>query len=293
MQSPVPQQESDWRITRLGPLLGARIEGIQLHLLDDTRLANLEAELVRHKVLFFPAQQWTALQQRDFAARLGELHVHPTFEAHADTQELVVFNYDQTRKGANDTWHADVTFAERPLKYGVLHAETIPEVGGDTLWVDTEAAYQALSEPLRALLDGMQAIHSVFPALDCASKLEQGGLFDSLRRLPPPTRHPVVRRHPLSGRPSLFVNRAFTAHLVGLSSRESQAVLGLLFEHLENPAFQLRWRWQAGCVAIWDNRSTQHLAVSDYFPAIRRVRRAAVLEERRPVSARPDLETER
>ncbi|GAB7528672.1 taurine dioxygenase [Pseudomonas sp. 3A(2025)] len=274
-------------LTRLGPLLGAQVAGVQLHALDDVQLAQLEAALVRHKVLFFPEQQWTALQQRDFAARLGELHVHPTFQTHAEAQELVVFNYDDTRKGANDTWHADVTFAERPLKYGVLHAETIPEVGGDTLWVDAEAAYQALSAPLRSLLDGLEAIHSVFPALDYASKLEQPGLLDNLLRLPPPTRHPVVRRHPVSGRPALFVNRAFTSHIAGLTPPESRALLELLFQHLENPAFQLRWRWQAGYAAIWDNRSTQHLAVSDYFPDIRRVRRAAVLEEQRPLPAHP------
>ncbi|GFM88225.1 taurine dioxygenase [Pseudomonas cichorii] len=287
MQPAVIQDDLQGHITRLNPLLGARVDGIQLQALDDRQLALVEAALVRHKVLFFPHQQWTALQQRDFAARLGELHVHPTFQAHADTQELVVFNYDESRKGANDTWHADVTFAERPLKYGVLHAETIPEVGGDTLWVDTEAAYQALSEPLRGLLDRLEAIHSVFPAFDYASKLEQPGILDNLLRLPPPTRHPVVRRHPVSGRPSLFINRAFTSHIVGLSSHESRAILDLLFQHLENPAFQVRWRWQAGCAAIWDNRSTQHLAVSDYFPAIRRVRRAAVLEEQRPQAANP------
>ncbi|MCO8162570.1 TauD/TfdA family dioxygenase [Pseudomonas sp. 21LCFQ010] len=291
MQSALTQRHLFPETVRLGPLLGGRIDGIQLHDLDDAQLTQLEAELVRHKVLFFPEQQWTALQQRDFAARLGELHVHPTFQAHADTQELVVFNYDETRKGANDTWHADVTFAERPLKYGVLHAETIPEVGGDTLWVDAEAAYQALSAPLRALLDGLEAVHSVFPALDYVNRLEQPGLLDNLLKLPDPTRHPVVRRHPVSGRPSLFVNRAFTAHIVGLTPAESKALLELLFLHLENPAFQLRWRWQAGYVAIWDNRSTQHLAVSDYFPAIRRVRRAAVLEEQRPTPAHPDKET--
>ncbi|MCK9801541.1 TauD/TfdA family dioxygenase [Pseudomonas sp. MAFF 302030] len=278
-----------WTIERLTPHLGGRIDGLQLHSIDDRQLAQLEASLVQHKVLFFPQQHWSAAQQRDFAARLGELHVHPTFEAHQEVNELVVFNYDPSRKGANDTWHADVTFAERPLKYGVLHAETIPEVGGDTLWVDNEAAFEALSAPLRQLLEGLEAMHSVLPAMGYPGAIEQPDLLQRLARLPVPTRHPVVRVHPISGRRSLFVNQAFTSHIVGLSPLESQALLQLLFRHLENPAFQVRWRWQAQCAAIWDNRSTQHLAVSDYFPQVRRVRRAAVLEEQRPWGPNPSL----
>lgn len=274
-----------WTIERLTPHLGGTVRGLALPALDDAQLALLEAQLVEHKVLFFPDQSWSAEQQRDFAARLGELHVHPTFEAHASAAELVVFNYDQTRKGANDTWHADVTFGERPLKYGVLHADTIPAVGGDTLWVDTEAAFAALSTPLQTLLRGLEAVHSVLPAMGYPAVLEQPDWLERLQRLPAPTRHPVVRIHPVSGHPAVFVNQAFTSHIVGLHPAESQALLSLLFRHLENPLFQVRWRWQPGCAAIWDNRSTQHLAVSDYFPAIRRVRRAAVLEERRPQAA--------
>ena len=279
---PALAEHSPWNVERLTPRLGARLDGLQLHELDNRQLSDLEQLLVQHKVLFFPQQHWSAEQQRDFAARLGELHVHPTFEAHTEANELVVFNYDQSRKGANDTWHADVTFAERPLKYGVLHAEVIPEVGGDTLWVDNEAAYAALSPPLRTLLEGLEALHSVLPAMGYPGALEQPDLLQRLARLPAPTRHPVVRVHPVSGRPSLFVNQAFTSHIVGLSALESQALLQLLFRHMENPAFQVRWRWQNQCAAIWDNRSTQHLAVSDYFPAVRRVRRAAVLEDQRP-----------
>ncbi|MBD1552286.1 TauD/TfdA family dioxygenase [Pseudomonas typographi] len=278
-------RQAPWTLERLTPHLGASVSDIQLHALDDVQLALLQASLVEHKVLFFPNQQWTARQQRDFAARLGELHVHPTFEAHADADELVVFNYDETRKGANDTWHADVTFGERPLKYGVLHADAIPALGGDTLWVDTEAAFAALSAPLRNLLQGLDAMHSVLPAMGYPALIEQPGWLERLQRLPAPSRHPVVRIHPVSGRPSLFVNQAFTSHIIGLQPAESQALLALLFRHLESPQFQVRWRWQANCAAIWDNRSTQHLAVSDYFPAVRQVRRAAVLEDSRPQPA--------
>ncbi|QKZ05804.1 MULTISPECIES: TauD/TfdA dioxygenase family protein [Pseudomonas] len=265
------------------PLLGARVAGLDLADVDDATLARIEAALVQHKVLFFADQHWSAAQQKAFAERLGELHVHPVFEADPAVRELVVFAYDDKRKGANDTWHADVTFAERPLKLGILHAEEIPALGGDTLWVDTEAAYNALSEPLKALFGTLSAVHDFQHARHPDDALSVDELADLRRLLPKPTLHPVIRTHPVSGRKSIYVNRAFTSHIAGLSRLESEQLLNLLLQHLQIPEFQMRWRWQTNTVAIWDNRSTQHLAVADYFPARRRVRRAAVLEEARPV----------
>nr|WP_246336069.1 TauD/TfdA family dioxygenase [Azomonas macrocytogenes] len=269
-------------LERLNPNLGARIEGIDLRTVDDATLALIENALVEHKVLFFSDQHWSSVEQRRFAERFGELHVHPVFEADPEVKELVVLAYGPHRKGANDTWHADVTFAERPLKYGILFAEEIPPLGGDTLWLDTEAAYQALSAPVRQVLDDLYAVHTFLKSVDLTPS-SHDEREEVRRRMPLPTRHPVVRTHPVTGRKSLYVNQAFTTHIEGLSRLESDYLLRLLLQHLENPEFQMRWRWARNTVAIWDNRSTQHLAVSDYFPAPRRVRRAAVLEERRPV----------
>lgn len=272
------------QIDPIHPLLGARIGGVDLSEVDEPTLARIEAAIVEHKVVFFDDQHWSAAQQKHFAERLGELHVHPVFETDPQVREVVVFAYDDTRKGANDTWHADVTFAERPLKYGILHAEEIPALGGDTLWIDTEAAYRALSAPLKTLFDSLSAIHS----FECAANVDddpasRARLLRSRELMPPPTRHPVIRTHPVSGRKSIYVNRAFTSHICGVSPLESEHLLALLLQHVQIPEFQLRWQWQRNTVAIWDNRSTQHLAVADYFPARRRVRRAAVLEEVRPV----------
>lgn len=270
-------------VQRVNPLLGARVSGIDLREVDDATLAQIEAALVAHKVLFFEDQHWSAEQQKAFAERFGELHVHPVYEADPSVRELVVFAYGENKRGANDTWHADVTFAERPSKLGILYAEEIPEVGGDTLWVDTEAAYRALAEPVKALFDGLSAVHDIRHARSPTAQPQVDAQAQLDRVLPPPVLHPVIRTHPVSGNKSIYVNRAFTSHIAELSWVESEHLLTLLLQHLQVPEFQMRWAWKPHTVAIWDNRSTQHLAVADYFPARRRVRRAAVLEEVRPV----------
>lgn len=264
------------------PNLGALIRGVDLSQVDDATLSAIEQALVEHKVIFFEDQQWSAAQQRAFAERFGELHVHPVFDNDPDEKELVIFAYDDVRKGNNDTWHTDVTFIETPVKMGILYALEIPPVGGDTLWLDTEAAYAALSRPMQQLLEGLTAQHSFFNNL--APDRLHHYLHDELYRAAllkmPPVSHPVVRTHPVSGRKSLYVNRAFTNRIEQLTALESEFVLRGLLRHLETPEFQMRWRWKKNTVAIWDNRSTQHLAVSDYFPARRAVRRAAVVGDK-------------
>lgn len=270
------------RIDKLTPNLGAAVHDIDLRHVDDDLFAAIDAALVEHKVLFFENQQWSAAEQREFAQRFGPLHVHPLFDTDPDHRDLVVFAYDDRRKGNNDTWHADVTFVETPVKVSVLHAVEIPPVGGDTLWLDAEAAYRALSEPIKRLIGELKAVHSFFKGFPPAAFARYGHeqrIYEVYASLPP-VAHPIVTTHPVSGRKSIYVNRAFTTHIEGLSTVESDHLLRLLLEHLEKPEFQVRWRWRKDTVAIWDNRSTQHLAVSDYFPARRSVRRAAVLGER-------------
>lgn len=269
-------------VSKVTPNLGAIVHGIALADVDAATVSQIEAELVKHKVLFFKDQDWSAEQQRAFAERFGELYTHPTFTADANEKQLVVFSYNDSKKGNNDTWHADVTFIETPVKMGILYALEIPEVGGDTLWLDTEAAYAALSEPFKQFLSSLRARHSFFSNLGPETIdqfVRDGALRDAFLKLPP-VAHPVVRTHPISGRKSLFVNQAFTLGFDDLNPAESDAVLQFLLRHLENPEFQMRWRWQKNTVAIWDNRSTQHLAVSDYFPAKRSVRRATVLGDK-------------
>ena len=268
---------------RLSPALGAVVHGLDLAgPLSDRVIEAIRDGLDEHQVLFFREQRLSPLEQRDFARRFGELHVHPVYPSHESVPEIMILEFDENLKGHQNNWHTDVTFIETPPFGSVLYAEDIPPAGGDTLWASNYAAFEALSPVLRDFLSSLHAIHDFaknFPP----ERFRDYGKDDSLAETynkHRPVRHPVVRTNPKTGRRGLFVNRSFTSHIEGLERSESDAILNFLFRHLETPEFQLRWRWAKGSVAFWDNRFTQHYAVSDYFPQHRRVRRATILGDR-------------
>jgi taurine dioxygenase len=270
-------------IKPLVPALGALVEDVDLardH--DETTVAAIADALERHLVLFFENQTISPEQQRDFARRFGELYTHPLYPGQAGLPEIMVLEYDATRRGHNDVWHTDVTYIATPPKASLLYAEIIPELGGDTLWVNTYLAYEALSEPLKNLTAQLSAVHDFVKAFR-PERFAQYGIAERTQQAyadNPPVTHPVVRTNPVTGRKGLFVNQNFTSHIAGVSERESKAVLDLLFDHLAQPEFQVRWRWKPGAVAFWDNRFTQHYALADYFPHHRRMRRATILGDR-------------
>jgi len=267
----------------LSPTIGAVVAGIDLaQRLDDGAIAQIRRALDEHLVLFFEDQRITPVQQRDFAARFGELHVHPFYPGTDEAREIMVLAYDESRKGHNDTWHSDVTFIQTPPQASILYAEEIPEVGGDTIWVNTYAAYEALSEPVKELAGKLHAVHDFSKAFKL-DRFRQYGIEEQAAQAysgNPPVTHPVIRTNPATGRKALFVNATFTSYIEELSQRESDALLELFFAHLIQPEFQVRWRWKPNVVAFWDNRWTQHYALSDYFPHRRRVRRATILGDR-------------
>ncbi|WP_288077438.1 taurine dioxygenase, partial [Pseudomonas sp.] len=162
----------------------------------------------------------------------------------------------------------------------VLSAKQLPAFGGDTLWASGIAAYAALSEPLKRLLDGLTATHDFtksFPLERFGNTAEDLARWEETRKKNPPLSHPVVRTHPVSGRKSLFVSEGFTTRINELDAAESEAILKLLFAHATRPEFTIRWRWQENDVAFWDNRVTQHYAVDDYRPQRRVMHRATIL----------------
>ncbi|MFT4267350.1 MAG: TauD/TfdA family dioxygenase [Xenophilus sp.] len=250
------------------PAIGAEVSGIDItRPLNPLQVQELGAALVRHQVLFFRDQPFDVERQKAFGRYFGELHVHPSapsvpghpevLRIHADAESTIV---------AGERWHSDVSCDARPPAASILYLHTVPSGGGDTLFASGFAAYDALSERLKALLDGLSATHDgdhVFR-----------GRFNNYGRAgdgrPHPRHsHPVVRTHPVSGRKALFVNPGFTTHIDGLPRGESRALLDFLYAHTQKPDFQVRFRWRADSVAFWDNRSTQHLAVWDYFPQVR------------------------
>ncbi|WP_455921675.1 taurine dioxygenase [Pseudomonas putida] len=268
-------------ITPISPAIGAVISGVDIAqpLAREHRDA-IEQALLAHHVIFFRDQPITPQQQARFAAQFGDLHIHPIYPNVPEQPEVLILDTAVTDVRDNAIWHTDVTFLPTPAMGAVLSAKLIPPYGGDTLWASGIAAYEALSEPLKRLLDGLTATHDFtksFPLERFGSTPEDLARWEETRRKNPPISHPVIRTHPVSGRKSLFVSDGFTTRINELEPAESEAILKLLFAHATRPEFFVRWRWQENDVAFWDNRSTQHYAVDDYRPARRVMQRATIL----------------
>jgi taurine dioxygenase len=272
------------QVSPLTPTIGAVIGGVDLSRpQDDSAIAAIRAALLRHKVIFFEDQILTPLQHRDFAARFGSLHTHPLYPGVAEAPELFILDNHAGNPTDNDAWHTDVTFIETPPLGALLHAKSLPENGGDTLWADMQAAYEALSRPMRDFLVERDAVHDFargFPAKLTVAKAAGEDRYARAIEENPPVVHPVIRTHPETGADSLFVNYGFTARIKGLRRAESDAILAMLFDHVKKPEFQVRWRWKPNALAFWDNRITQHYAVNDYLPNRRVMHRATVLGDK-------------
>jgi taurine dioxygenase len=276
--------ESTLHITPLTPTIGAVLGGIDLSVRpDDGQIAAIRGALLKHKVIFFEDQHLTATQHRDIAARFGGLHTHPLYPGVPEAPELFVLDNHAGNPTDNDAWHTDVTFIETPPLGALLYAKLLPENGGDTIWADMQAAYEALSQPMREFLVDLDAVHDFargFPAKLTVAQAAGDAKYAKAVEEHPPVVHPVVRTHPETGADSLFVNYGFTARIKGLRRNESEAILAMLFDHVKKPEFHVRWKWKPNALAFWDNRITQHYAVNDYLPARRVMHRATVLGDR-------------
>ena len=275
--------------------IGALVSGVDLSRpLDAETFQALEAALLKHQVLLFEDQVMTAAQHRDFAARFGALHTHPLYPGVPEAPELFTLDNHAGNPTDNDNWHTDVTFIETPPLGAVLHAHLLPPNGGDTIWSSMTAAYEALSPSFRDYLATLDAVHDFakgFPANGTVASAAGAEKHARAVAANPPVVHPVVRTHPRTGRDALFVNTTFTDHIVGLTRKESDAILNLLFEHIQKPEFLVRWRWRPNAVAFWDNRVTQHYAVNDYLPQRRVMVRATILGDRPYHRSRPPERT--
>jgi taurine dioxygenase len=271
-------------VTALNPTIGAVIGGIDLR--DDHADAvidDIRAALLAHKVVFFEDQDLSPIQQRDFAARFGELHIHPLYPETEGAPEIMVLDNHAQNPTDNDHWHTDVTFLERPAMGAVLHARLLPPSGGDTLWASMTAAFDALSPAMQRFLETLGAVHDLAHAFAADGQVAgQAGRerYEKARAENPPVIHPVVRTHPETGKSGLFVNSGFTSRIKGMRREESRAILDFLYRHIQKPEFCVRWRWSPGAVAFWDNRCTQHYAVSDYLPHRRVMTRATIFGEK-------------
>lgn len=249
-------------LRRLTSSVGAVLEGYDLRrALQPDELRDARQALVDHGVIFFRGQDLSECELLDFVSGFGRPLSSPY--AKSGREEFVTAGNLAPSRHSTAVWHADVTWLPEPPIVTALRAVRLPQIGGDTCWMSTEAAYGALSRPIRKMLDGLTAVHSMQPTLDREPGLA-GSLDKALRHAPPQSVHPVVRVHPETGRKGLYVNECSTVRIVELNAAESAGLLGILFAHIRSPEFSVRWTWSVGDVALWDNRHTQHFAVPDY-----------------------------
>ncbi|MFJ6214220.1 TauD/TfdA dioxygenase family protein [Streptomyces sp. NPDC092296] len=265
-------------VTRINGRIGAVISGVRLGGdLDPETVAAIRAAIIAHKVVFFRGQHHLDEEQHEaFGRLLGTPIAHPTVPS-ADGRYSLAIDSDHGARA--NQWHTDVTFVPAYPAFSILRAAVLPPYGGNTLWSNTAAAYAELSEPLRALADSLRAVHSneydylaVRPTASSEALEQYRQVFTSTKFL---TEHPVVRVHPESGERVLLLGN-FVKRIADVPGQDSRLLVELFQRHIERPENTVRWQWQVGDVAIWDNRATQHYGVDDSDDHDRKLRRVTI-----------------
>lgn len=268
---------ADVVIRPLSPVFGAEVSGVDLAAgVDDAQFDQIHRAFLDHGVLFFRDQSpLPADAQVAFALRLGPLHVHPAAPAEDSASAVFVIHAHRDSPIANGNgWHTDVSCDVEPPLATMLQIHQLPAGGGgDTLFADMEAAYRALSPDWRSRLLTLSAVHESEHVY--RGRYSDRGVDDS-DAVYPATEHPVVRTHPDTRRPSIYVNRSFTSRIIDMDAEESESLLSWLFDHIERPEFQIRFTWEENDVALWDNRRLQHFAIWDYWPDERKGHRVSI-----------------
>jgi taurine dioxygenase len=266
-------QFTRFEVRPLTPTIGAELLGIDLSQdLDDAMIADIRAALLTHKVVFFRDQNIDRAQHLAFARQFGPLEIHPATPRDQPDPEVLRIAHGPNSRGVENNWHSDVTWRAEPSLGSILRAIELPEVGGDTLFSDMYAAYDALSPAMQAFVCTLQAEHDI--ARVFAKRLNQD--IEKLHEKFPVQTHPVVRTHPETGKRGIYVNTGFTSRILGLSKKESDWLLEHLYSLAAVPERVCRFRWAPGSLAFWDNRACQHYAASDYFPAVRIMERVTI-----------------
>jgi len=239
--------------SRLGGALAAEVRGVDLNRLDDAMFAAIRKAWLEHHVLVLRDQQVTPAALAEFAARFGPMNVFPKVKGEdaarsKEHDDVIVIRNVGVARGYTGIWHSDATAWQEPPATTVLCARKLPPVGGDTGFANQHLAYETLSEGMKRMLLGLKAVHH---------KEYQG----HNRKY---AVHPVVRKHPVTGRLALYVNSSFVTHLDGMTAEESAPILRFLYEHMARAEFCYRHRWQTGDILLWDNRSVLHRATHDY-----------------------------
>jgi taurine dioxygenase len=269
--------------------LGAEIGGVDLATLDEETFREIEGAWLEHLVVFFRDQVITPEQQIAFAKRFGDIHYHPFMKGMAEHPEILeIIKEEGDTRAFGETWHTDQMFNPKPAKATILYAKETPDAGGDTLFANMYLAYETLSEPMKALLEGVKTWN-----VGDRKKLSQSDRMGSARDgryvgnekmaakvrdpgdLQTESAHPLVRTHPQTGRKAIYIGN-HTQTLCGFKHAEARPIVEYLRMHAVEPEFTCRFRWEVGSLAIWDNRCTQHRALNDYPGKRRRMHRITI-----------------
>ncbi|WP_417519755.1 taurine dioxygenase [Minwuia sp.] len=265
--------------------LGAEIEGVDMSRpLGNQAFKEVHDALMAHQVIFFRDQDISPADHVAFGRQFGTLHIHPYSPSLPEQPEVLILKSSKANRYSANAWHSDVTYQEEPPLGSILLAREVPAYGGDTMWANMYDAYEALSPPMKRYLEGMKARNTAGQAnfekfYEKMSEREREEMR-ARRTAEEGFEHPIVRTHPVTGRKALYVNSIFTRKIVGVSGKESRAVLDYLFDHLKKPEFTCRFRWEKGSVAFWDNRCTQHYAIADYGDETRLMHRVTLCGDR-------------
>ena len=279
-------------VKKITPAIGGIIQGINFSKpINETTQDAIYHALLEHKVIFFRNAEITPAAHLAFARSFGVIdEPHPIYP-HVDGYENIV-KLENNEKTPPDTnaWHTDLTFKQHQPFASILVARTVPDIGGDTLWSSSSAAYDRLPEHMKAYLGDLEAIHDMGDfrnnfVSDTSTEDSRQRLNDAIVRFGQNVR-PLIQKHPITGQTFLNFNEAFVNHIVGLTTNESNALKTWLTNHMNRPEIQMRWKWEAGDIAMWDNRITMHYAVADYLPAYRCMNRITVVSDKRESAAK-------
>lgn len=270
-------------VAPISPALGAEISGVDIAAgISDAQFAEIRQAFIDYSVIFFRNQDITPEHHIEFAERWGEINVNRFFQP-LETHPMIAEVRKEADQKANigSSWHTDHSYDQMPAMGSILYAREVPSVGGDTLFASMYAAYDALSDGLKQMLLTMNAEHSSRHAFGEGAYMDTDldDLDNRLRNTDAATQdavHPVIIRHPLSGRSALYVNGDFTVKFEGWTKEESQPLLDYLYAHASQNEFTCRFNWRKGSMAIWDNRATHHYALNDYHGERRYMHRITV-----------------
>lgn len=279
------------KVEQLTCHIGAELKGVDLAeaARNDDLFGAIKAELLRHKVLFLRDQDIDRADHVAFAERFGALEDHPVAGSHPEHPGLVCIYKDENSPPDHyeNSWHCDATWRDMPPMGCVLRCVECPPVGGDTMWANMAKAYADLPDHIKETIDGLKARHSIEASFGARMSEEKR---HALKAQYPDAEHPVVRTHPETGEKILFVS-GFATHFTNFHTSANVRygqdfapgganLLAYLIGRAAIPEYQVRWRWQPNSIAIWDNRCTQHYAVMDYAPTVRRMERAGIIGDR-------------